>query len=59
MFSELWVTSQIWESSDATDLNRQVGSISAQNEQIKAFQYCPECGADHYTQRRSRGKLPG
>jgi hypothetical protein len=59
MFSDLWITSTTWESSDSTDLNRQVEAISAQNQEVEAFRHCPECGSDHFTQGASRGTLPG
>jgi hypothetical protein len=59
MFSDLWVTSSTGESTDSTDVRRQVESISAQNRQIEAFRHCPECGADHFTQGASRGRPPG
>jgi hypothetical protein len=59
MFSDLWVTSPTWDSTDSTDLRRQVDSISAQNQQSGAFRRCPECGAEHFTQSASRGRQPG
>ncbi len=54
MFSDLWVTTNTGETTDSTDLSRQVGSISAQNQQIEAFRHCPRCGADNFTQGASR-----
>jgi hypothetical protein len=59
MLSTMQVTAVTGESSDSTDLGRQVDSISAQNQWIEAFRYCPKCRADHFTQRASRGKQPG
>jgi hypothetical protein len=59
MLSTVWVTSAIGDSTDSTDVGRQVESISAQNQSIEAFRHCPKCQADHFTQRASRGKQPG
>jgi hypothetical protein len=59
MFSDSWVTSNTWGTTDSTDLNRQVGAISAQNQQVEAFRHCPKCGADHITQGGSHGTVPG
>jgi len=59
MFSDLWVTTNTGETTDSSDLSRQVEAISAQNQQIEAFRSCPKCGADHFTQSASGGKLPG
>jgi hypothetical protein len=59
MFSDLWITSNTWGTADSTDLSRQVGAISAQNQQVEAFRHCPKCGADRFTQGASRGPLPG
>jgi hypothetical protein len=59
MFSDLWVTSTTWDSTDSTDLRRQVDSISAQNQQSEAFRRCPECGAERFTQSASHGQQPG
>ena len=54
MLSRMQVTTNTGETTDSTDLSRQVASISAQNEQIEAFRHCPECGADHFTRGRGR-----
>jgi hypothetical protein len=55
MFSDLLVTSNTGKSTDSTDLSRQVEAISAQNQQVEAFRHCPKCGAEHFTERTSRG----
>jgi len=55
MFSDLWVTTNTGETTDSTDLSRQVEAISAQNQQIETFRHCPECGAENFMQRTSRG----
>jgi hypothetical protein len=49
MFPDVWVTTNTGETTDSTDLSRQVESISAQNQQIQAFRNCPKCGSDHFT----------
>ena len=54
MFSDMWVTTNSGETAKSTDLNRQVESIAAQNQQTQAFRNCPECGADHFTQGKDR-----
>jgi hypothetical protein len=36
---------------DRAELAREVTSISAANQQANAFRHCPQCGADHFTQR--------
>jgi hypothetical protein len=35
-----------------------VKSISDQNHLAEAFRHCPECDADHFTQRASVNELP-
>ena len=58
MLSKVQVTSDIGNSTDSTDLSRQVNSISGQNQATEAFRNCPKCGADHFTQQAVRGEVP-
>src|SRR5487761_1577545 len=39
---------------DRGELTREVDSIGAANRVAEAFRQCPECGAEHFTQRPSR-----
>jgi hypothetical protein len=41
---------------DRGELAREIESASAANQEAGAFQRCPQCGADHFTQRALRGK---
>ena len=50
MLSRLTITSGTWGSTDSTDLRQQVGSIEAQNQAIEAFERCPKCDADRFSQ---------
>jgi hypothetical protein len=36
---------------DRAELDREITSIGAANQQAAAFRQCPRCGADHFTQR--------
>jgi hypothetical protein len=36
---------------DRAELAREVMSIETANQQAGAFRECPQCGADHFTQR--------
>lgn len=40
---------------DRAELRNEVNSISAQNQPAETFRHCPQCGADHFTQRPLRG----
>jgi uncharacterized protein YfcZ (UPF0381/DUF406 family) len=42
---------------EPADVTTGVKSISEQNRLAEAFRHCPECDADHFTQRPSRGEL--
>ena len=54
MLSKVQITSDIGNSTDSTDLSRQVSSISGQNQATEAFRNCPKCGADRFTQQAVR-----
>jgi len=41
---------------DRGELAREIQSASAANRSADTFQRCPNCGADHFTQRVWRGK---
>ena len=44
---------------DSSAVARTVESISEKQKRMaEAFRYCPECDADNFTQRTSRGELP-
>jgi hypothetical protein len=43
---------------DPADIARTAGSISEQNRMAEVCRHCPECDADHFTERASRGELP-
>jgi hypothetical protein len=43
---------------DRGELTRKVQSASAANLSAETFRHCPQCGADHFTQRALRGALP-
>jgi len=43
---------------DPAAVARTVDSISERNRQAEARHRCPQCHADHFTQRASRGELP-
>jgi hypothetical protein len=43
---------------DQVKVNELVESISAQIRFADSLRHCPKCGADHFTQRASRGELP-
>jgi hypothetical protein len=43
---------------DRGELAREVRSISAEKQAIEAFQHCPECGADQFTQHAVHGDPP-
>jgi DNA-directed RNA polymerase subunit M/transcription elongation factor TFIIS len=44
---------------DRAELAREIKSISAENQPAETQRHCPECGADHFTQRPLRGKPDG
>jgi hypothetical protein len=39
---------------DGAELDREIASISAENQSVQAFRLCPKCGADHFTQHAVR-----
>jgi hypothetical protein len=43
---------------DQVKVNELVESLSAQIRFAESLRHCPKCGADHFTQRASRGELP-
>ena len=43
---------------DPDTVARRAESISERNRQAKTSRHCPNCGADHFTQRVSRRELP-
>jgi hypothetical protein len=43
---------------DRGELAREIEAASAVNQGAGAFQRCPKCGSDHFTQRAWRGKSP-
>ena len=43
---------------DPAAVSRTVDSISERNRRAEAHHRCPQCHADHFTQRASRGELP-
>lgn len=43
---------------DQVKVNELVESISARIRFAESLRHCPKCGADHFTQRASRGELP-
>jgi hypothetical protein len=43
---------------DQAKVDELVESVSARKRQAESFRHCPECGADHFTQRASPGELP-
>ena len=45
-------------SGDPAKVDGMVESISARKRLAESFRHCPECGADHFTQRASPGELP-
>jgi uncharacterized paraquat-inducible protein A len=40
---------------DRAELAREVASGEAANQSAEALRHCPDCGADHFTQRAVRG----
>jgi hypothetical protein len=40
---------------DRGELDREVGSAEAANQQADALRRCPKCGAEHFTQHPLRG----
>jgi hypothetical protein len=44
--------------SDPAKIDTMVESISARKRLAESRRHCPECGADHFTQRTSRRELP-
>lgn len=43
---------------DPAKVDTMVESISARKRLAESLRHCPKCGADHFTQRASRGELP-
>ncbi|MBV9384282.1 MAG: hypothetical protein JOY82_26080 [Streptosporangiaceae bacterium] len=43
---------------DPAKVDGMAESISARKRQAESFRHCPKCGAGHFTQRASPGKLP-
>ena len=43
---------------DPGDTAGTVKSISERNRLAEAFRHCPECDADHFTQRAAGNELP-
>jgi DNA-directed RNA polymerase subunit M/transcription elongation factor TFIIS len=43
---------------DRGELTREIESASAANQSADTFRHCPECGADHFTQRALRSESP-
>jgi len=43
---------------DRAELQKEINSISAQNQSAETFRHCPKCGADHFTQRPWRRTDP-
>jgi hypothetical protein len=41
---------------DRGELTREIESASAANQPADTFRHCPECGADHFTQRALRSE---
>jgi hypothetical protein len=39
---------------DRTEMDREKAAISAGNQPAEVYRHCPECGADHFTQRAMR-----